>query len=263
MRLFGAKYRGESTGEHTRIIRYSTAVPVTASEVRDYLGYGSSSQDTLIAKMIDAAISAIEKYKGISIVNKTLSTTWDTFSESEELPYNPVNKVESVVRSYNGTNTTLTTEYNVTGGRNKSVNVSSVFSTSGYYAYGLKVVYQAGILIPVTLNADTDTFTLEEHPLSDGDIVNVSTYGTLAAGLTEGKTYYVVNKADDTFQVSESLDGAAVDLTDTGTGQQYIGKLDEDLRQLIIKQAAVFFNRGESSEGLTNEVKSGLRREVW
>lgn len=66
--------------------------------------------------------------------------------------------------------------------------------------------------------------------LQNNDRVRFMSSGTLPAGLVENTLYYVVNAIDDTddvtaaltlnsFQVSATKGGAAVDITDTGTGQ--------------------------------------------
>lgn len=271
MRLFGARYKGESSGQTSETLSFSEAMPVTAAEVRGYLRYGSNSEDDIITNFIKSAILNIEKRTGQIIVNKTILTTWDTFANEEELPYWPVNKIETVNRAYNGADTELTVNngYNLSGVNRKTVRVNAVYMASGYYGYGLKVSYQAGHLIPVSATHTTNLFTLVGHPLSDGtdgtngDVVTVSTYGDLPTGLTAGKRYYVINKAEDTFQLSESVGGDPVDITTDGTGQLYIGTLNERLRQLIIKQAAVYFGRGEAHEGLSHEVEKELREHVW
>lgn len=59
------------------------------------------------------------------------------------------------------------------------------------------------------------------HGLSDGDRVllfNVFAE-TLPTGLTEGTLYYVVSSTTDTFKVSLTLGGAAVDITALGGGE--------------------------------------------
>ena len=45
--------------------------------------------------------------------------------------------------------------------------------------------------------------------------------GTALAGLTDGATYFVVNKATDTFKVAATSGGTAIDLTGTGSNAQY------------------------------------------
>lgn len=65
------------------------------------------------------------------------------------------------------------------------------------------------------------------HGMSDGDRVmlfNVFSE-TLPTGLAEGTIYYVVSSATNTFKVSATLGGAAVDITALGGGEGYWQKI--------------------------------------
>jgi hypothetical protein len=63
-----------------------------------------------------------------------------------------------------------------------------------------------------------DTITSPAHGLANGDrVIAFNTLGaTIPAGLTEGAAYYVVGAATDTFQVSTTSGGSAVNLTGEG-----------------------------------------------
>lgn len=67
-------------------------------------------------------------------------------------------------------------------------------------------------------NASPAVFTLVAHGLSDDDQIVLSTSGTLPAGLTAGTVYYVIEAADDTFQVSTTSGGSAVNTSSAGSG---------------------------------------------
>lgn len=67
--------------------------------------------------------------------------------------------------------------------------------------------------------ATNDVITSAGHNLSDGDTIWVSNSGgALPAGLTASTTYFVRDRTTDTFKVSLSSGGGAVDITDTGSG---------------------------------------------
>lgn len=69
------------------------------------------------------------------------------------------------------------------------------------------------------VNTGTDTITIASHGFNDGDQVRLSTVGgTLPTGLAEGITYYIVNSAVNTFQLSLSLGGSPVDITAAAGG---------------------------------------------
>ncbi|MDP9144092.1 MAG: hypothetical protein M3N43_05265 [Actinomycetota bacterium] len=68
-----------------------------------------------------------------------------------------------------------------------------------------------------------DQLLSKSHGLADGDRVllyNVFSEA-LPTGLTEGSAYYVVSSTSDTFKVSTTLGGSAVDITGVGGGEGY------------------------------------------
>lgn len=64
----------------------------------------------------------------------------------------------------------------------------------------------------------TDTLTSAGHGMSNGTVLTVATATTLPAGLAASTHYYVRDAATDTFKLALTPDGAAVDITDAGTG---------------------------------------------
>lgn len=66
--------------------------------------------------------------------------------------------------------------------------------------------------------ATTDVITSNAHGLKDGDMVVLTTTGTLPAGLAIGTVYYVIQAATNTFKLAATANGMPVDITDTGTG---------------------------------------------
>lgn len=80
----------------------------------------------------------------------------------------------------------------------------------GRWGYGTAVTF--------TANAGTDVITANTHGLSDGNILLMTSTGTLPAGLSANTIYYVRDATTNTFKVSTSVGGSAVDITDTGSG---------------------------------------------
>lgn len=71
----------------------------------------------------------------------------------------------------------------------------------------------------VTVDAGTDTFTATGHDFVDGTPIQFSnTDGGLPGGIVSGTTYYVTGSAANTFQITEFVGGAALDITSTGSG---------------------------------------------
>jgi len=84
---------------------------------------------------------------------------------------------------------------------------------SGYY-FG-RYVNNIGVVFTA---ATTDIITSTAHGLVNGDIIKVISGTTLPAGLSTTVLYYVISSATNTFSVSLTNGGSAVDITDTGTG---------------------------------------------
>ncbi len=81
----------------------------------------------------------------------------------------------------------------------------------------------------VTVDAGTDVFTSNGHGLADDEAVVFTTTDTLPAGLSANTPYFVRDSTTNTFKVSATKGGSAVDVTDTGTGthswQASLGKI--------------------------------------
>jgi hypothetical protein len=78
----------------------------------------------------------------------------------------------------------------------------------------------------------TDTFTLNAHGYSDGDIVIFPSLGTVT-GITTTDNYFIVGSATNTFQVSLSLGGSAVDLTGAATTAPSVDRIFKRTTQRV------------------------------
>lgn len=93
---------------------------------------------------------------------------------------------------------------------------------------------------PAAVDIAKDTITLADHGLVDGDKFQLTTTGVLPAGLSLATDYYVVQSAKDSFKLSASLGGAAIDLTDQGSGVHslpglgLVGSGDEALGKYLL-----------------------------
>lgn len=67
-----------------------------------------------------------------------------------------------------------------------------------------------------TWDNTTDTFTKSSHWLVDWDEIYLS-WGTLPTWITSWQVYYVISSSTNTFQVSTSKNGSAVDFTTNGS----------------------------------------------
>lgn len=72
------------------------------------------------------------------------------------------------------------------------------------------------------VDTGTETITITSHGFVDNEIVRLTSSGTLPVGLTTNTVYYIINATTNTFQLSETSGGSAVDLTSGGSGTHTI-----------------------------------------
>jgi hypothetical protein len=100
--------------------------------------------------------------------------------------------------------------------------------------------------------ADTDVITLAAHGFQNGDKVRVSTSAAdLPAGLNADTTYYVRDATTNTFKVSLTDGGDAVDITDAGTGTHTVVGW-ENLTGVFFEASAIALRAG--TVGRTDEL---------
>jgi hypothetical protein len=104
----------------------------------------------------------------------------------------------------------------------------------------------SGSLVSVTATASTDVINETGTALADGDRIQLrGTGGASVAGLDDDTVYYVVNKATNTFKVSLTSGGAAVDITaDISSGLSYAKLTALTKIKVLDMVQGVFSNHG-------------------
>ena len=69
----------------------------------------------------------------------------------------------------------------------------------------------------VTFDNSTDIATSTAHGMINGDFLQLIEEGTLPTNLAEHTKYFVISATTDTFQISDTLGGAALDFGSDGT----------------------------------------------
>lgn len=103
---------------------------------------------------------------------------------------------------------------------------ASTGNTNNFRGYGpINGTVKGFFSVDTTLT--NDQFLSVAHGLADGDRVQLFNVfaESLPTGVTEGTLYFVVNSATNTFKVSTTSGGAAVDVTAVGGGEGYFQKL--------------------------------------
>lgn len=94
------------------------------------------------------------------------------------------------------------------------------------------------------VDTGTDYITVSDHGFKNGyNVLYSNGGGTDIGGLTDNTEYYVINKTDDTFQLSATKGGAAINLTSTGSGTTH-----------SLTSRGVFYTIGTYDELPTNGV---------
>ena len=92
-----------------------------------------------------------------------------------------------------------------------------------------------------------DTITIADHRFVDGDRLNYRDGGgTAIVGLTDEAEYFVVSRTNDTFKLSATSGGSAIDLTGVGVGTAHVfQKADAENIFVDITEAGVATNRAK------------------
>lgn len=214
--------------------------PLLKADVKAALRIDSTDLDDVVDSLIVAARMHIECLCGIALVRQVRRLVLDAFSAEIRLPVNPLRAVESItyLDSAGVEQTLAASDYRVDR-YSRVPRIVPAYNTSWPAIYGVPnavtVTYSAGYAVPLTADGTADTLTGEGHALADDDRVILSnTGGTLPAGLSAPGNYYAVGVYGDTFQVSATEGGAAVDFTGAGTGTHFLGAIQQPILQALI-----------------------------
>lgn len=116
------------------------------------------------------------------------------------------------------------------------------------------------------VNITTDIITIVAHGYIDNDLVSFTSTDILPAGLAINTYYHIINKTDDTFQVSATQAGVAIDITDIGIGTHTIEI--EGIRSLIndynfVVEIWEINGNGESLRLLIDSLDRQEIKDIW
>jgi hypothetical protein len=143
---------------------------------------------------------------------------------------------------------------------------------SGQYQYnnagafgGIGLILFADTTFYVRTNLGTVTMTiaspcvvsLTAHGLSNDDPVVFSTTGALPTGLTAGTVYYVVNAATDTFEVSATVSGAAINTSGSQSGTHTVATGNDSNNGLAATRAGAWLTPQYACDYMANVDANG------
>jgi hypothetical protein len=77
-----------------------------------------------------------------------------------------------------------------------------------------------------TVSPSTDVFTANNHGFTDSNPVTVWSTTTPPDPLANGNTYYIRDATTNTFKLTDTIGGSAVNITDIGTGKLFLQKIN-------------------------------------
>lgn len=86
---------------------------------------------------------------------------------------------------------------------------------------GVYIAHTKGEITEITFDNTTNTINCTGHGLSNDTSIRLSTTNTLPAEFRDDHFYWIVNKTDNTFQLSRTEGGGVYAFTDDGTGTHY------------------------------------------
>lgn len=106
---------------------------------------------------------------------------------------------------------------------NQSANAGGILAEIQLKEEELKEHYsQRGYRIFTVTIASPGVFTLNNHRLQTNDRILFETTGALPTGLSAETWYYVVSTTNDTFQVSSTKNGTAINTSGSQSGTHYV-----------------------------------------
>ena len=117
--------------------------------------------------------------------------------------------------------------------------------------------------IAVDVNVTSNVFSSTAHPYQNGDVVTLSTTGTLPAPLVSTRDYWVVERATNSFKLALTNGGAAIDITTTGSSSvintQLFVRVDDESEEIAERNAtALTKTRSEVSGTTPREANGGV-----
>jgi len=228
--------------------------PVHLDQAKLHLRVDADDEDALIASLVHAATDQVEYDTGRALVCQTRTLTLDRFPAGDVIiiPRPPLIEVVSV-------------QYVDSAGTLQTVDAADYETDTAeepgrlYPAYGeswpshrgapdaVLVTYRAGYATPVTVAQSTEVWTAAGRSLTDAAIIRLSNSGgALPAPMAADTDYHVRDASGATFKLAAAAAGAAIDVTDAGTGTHFIGQVPPALVQAILLLAGHWYAHREA-----------------
>lgn len=238
------------------------AEPLTVTEMKNHLKQDSdiTTDDDLISAQMVAARNLVETLTGANVprYRVLMATTFDVrmdefpYCDFIHLPCVPLISVTSITYiDSNGVSQTLSTSLYTVDYPQSRIHLAygEDWPATRDQVNAVTVRFVAGQAASFTA-ATSDVCTVSGRTFTNGDRVRVrNSGGALPTGLSAETDYFVIESSTNTFKLSTTSGGSAVDITGTGSGTHYI---TQDMASFETARAAIklqvgslYFDRGD------------------
>jgi uncharacterized phiE125 gp8 family phage protein len=259
------------------------AEPVSVAEAKAHLRVEITDDDDVIARLCAGARRRVERTIGRQLVTATWVLVKDFFAPIDlllprifgdliRLPRPPLIEVLSVqyVDTAGVPQTLATTEYQVDAldepGRLRPA-FGKYWPATRWQLGAVTITYNAGYATPfIVSNLGGSTFAAQGRtPLAGERWRLTNSGGKLPAGLATFTDYYVINPGEGaTFQLSLTAGGAAVTVTDVGSGTSFLGEVPEGIKDRVKQVLGYAYTNRElcpDAEGMPAVIDTWLMSE--
>jgi len=108
--------------------------------------------------------------------------------------------------------------------------------------------FTAGFATPFTAAAGTDIITATGRTFTDGDSFQLSkaSDATIPGGLAVNTVYYARDSSGATCKLAATSGGAAIDITDAGTGTFFVGEVPGSIKRAMLMLIGHWYRNRES-----------------
>jgi hypothetical protein len=115
--------------------------------------------------------------------------------------------------------------------------------------------------IAIDVNVTSNVFSATGHAYQNGDVVTLSTTGSLPAPLVSTRDYWVVERATNSFKLSETPGGSPLDITTTGSNSilqpQLFVRLDDKSEEIAERGVTAMTKTRSEVAGTTPREANG------
>lgn len=242
------------------------AMPLDVADARLHVRQDLTDDDATLQGCVRAARQFAQTECRRTLIATRYRLTLDAFPAGAlKLEYGPVLAVRSItyVDSAGAWQTVATTVYVA----DLAGDVARIALASGQTwpqaddrIGSVRIEYDAGDAAAVTADASTDVLAIKGgmwRTLTVGDAVRLSNSGgTLPAPLQPDTDYFVESTPSaSSFKLAATSGGAAINITDTGTGTHYVGSVPEDVQAWMrLRIGGLYENREDAAVATSGQM---------